>query len=172
MAMGDALTGLGNRRQLDTTLAQILSDAQRADLPVSCLMLDVDHFKRFNDSFGHDAGDVVLREVGAALRDSVRDRELAFRYGGEEFLVLLPGLDAQQAAERAEHIRERVAGLTLDYNGVRLGAVSVSVGVAAMPVHCTADRLVQTADAALLRAKAHGRDRVEVAAKRENKNAA
>ena len=172
MAMGDALTGLGNRRQLDATLAQVVSDAQRAALPVSCLMADVDHFKRFNDSFGHDAGDVVLREVGAALRDSVRDRELAFRYGGEEFLILLPGLDVQQAAARAEHIRDRVAGLNLDYNGTRLGAVSVSVGVATMPVHCTADRLVQTADAALLRAKAHGRDRVEVATTRKDRNAA
>jgi diguanylate cyclase (GGDEF)-like protein len=172
MAMGDALTGLGNRRQLDATLAQVLSDAQRAELPVSCLMLDVDHFKRFNDSFGHDAGDAVLREVGAALRDSVRERELAFRYGGEEFLILLPGLDAQQAAARADQIRERVAGLTLDYNGTRLGAVSVSVGVAAMPVHCTADRLVQAADAALLRAKLHGRDRVEVAATRHGRNVA
>ena len=172
MAMGDALTGLGNRRQLDATLQHVLSDAQRADQPVSCLMVDVDHFKRFNDSFGHDAGDLVLREVGAVLSGAVRDGELAFRYGGEEFMILLPGLETEPAAVRAEQIRGLVAALGIDHEGARLGAVNVSVGIATAPIHCPMDRLVQTADAALLRAKANGRDRIEVAAAREQRSAA
>ncbi|WP_066826278.1 diguanylate cyclase [Sphingomonas mali] len=172
MAMGDALTGLANRRQLDATLEDVLADGAHAKQPVSCLMVDVDHFKRFNDSFGHDAGDAVLREVGAVLRGAVREKELAFRYGGEEFLLLLPGLDAEQAAARAEEIRERIAGLCLIHEGVTLGPVSASAGIATAPVHCPIDRLVQAADAALLRAKARGRDRVEVATVRGSRSAA
>ena len=135
-------------------------------------MVDVDHFKQFNDSFGHDAGDAVLREVGAVLGGAVRDKELAFRYGGEEFLLLLPGLDADRASARAEHIRERIASLCLIHEGVTLGPVRASIGLATAPVHCTTDRLVQTADAALLRAKAQGRDRVEVATIRSDRGAA
>jgi diguanylate cyclase (GGDEF)-like protein len=172
MAMGDALTGLGNRRQLDATLDQVLADAGRSNRPVSCLMVDVDHFKRFNDDFGHDAGDVVLRAVGAALSAAVRDKELAFRYGGEEFMVLMPGCDVDQASARAQYIRERIAELDLIHQGERLRKVTISVGVATAPIHCPADRLVQTADAALLRAKANGRDRAEVAMARADHQAA
>lgn len=172
MAMGDALTGLGNRRQFDATIDQMLADAERLEQPISCLMLDVDHFKRFNDSFGHDAGDAVLREVGAILRSAVRDQELAFRYGGEEFLLLLPGLDAQQAAARAEQIRVKIASLGLRHGDIALGPIRASVGVATAPLICTADRLVQTADAALLRAKAQGRDRLEIATGRRDFGAA
>jgi len=167
MAMGDALTGLGNRRQLDATLDDVLADARWSQRPISCLMVDVDHFKQFNDSFGHDAGDAVLREVGAALAAAVRDKELAFRYGGEEFMVLLPGCDVDQAVARAQHIRERIASLDLIHGGKKLRTVAISAGVATAPIHCTVERLVQTADAALLRAKANGRDRVEVATVRD-----
>ncbi|QNE33011.1 diguanylate cyclase [Sphingomonas sp. NBWT7] len=166
MAMGDALTGLANRRQLDSSVGQILSVADQMGGIVSCLMIDVDHFKRFNDTFGHDAGDAVLQEVGAVLRGAVRDKELAFRYGGEEFLVLLPRVDLAQAMERAELIRTRIFALRLVHEGQQLGAVQASVGVATAPLHCAPGRLVQTADAALLRAKAQGRDRVVVAAQR------
>jgi len=172
MAMGDALTGLANRRQLDATIAQVLAEADRTRQPISCLMVDVDHFKRFNDSFGHDAGDAVLREVGAVLGGAVRDKELAFRYGGEEFLLLLPGLDADRAVVRADQIRERIAGLCLIHEGVTLGPVRASIGLATAPFHCATDRLVQTADAALLRAKAQGRDRVEVATVRSERGVA
>lgn len=172
MAMGDALTGLANRRQLDMSLDQVLADAERQARPISCLMIDVDHFKKFNDQFGHDAGDLVLREVGAVLRSAVRDTELAFRYGGEEFLILLPDLDSEGAIERAEEIRQRVASLTLVHEGLALGAIHVSLGVASSPLHCPIERLVQAADAALLRAKAEGRDRVSVAAARRTQNAA
>ena len=172
MALGDALTGLANRRQLDATLENTLSRAQRDQQSISCLMVDVDHFKQFNDSFGHDAGDAVLREVGAVLRGAVRDKELAFRYGGEEFLLLLPGLEAGEAVSRAEIIRQRIADLRVIHDGKALGTVHVSVGIASAPCHCPADQLVRTADAALLRAKAQGRDRVVIATARKVRSAA
>lgn len=172
MAMGDALTGLANRRHLDMTLAVVLADAARQQQPVTCLMADVDRFKGFNDRFGHDAGDLVLREVGAVFRGAVRDAELAFRYGGEEFLVLLPGLSADQALARAEQIRQRVGALELAHEGHSLGNVSLSIGLATTPQHCPPDRLVAAADSALLRAKSAGRDRVEVAASRSQQSAA
>jgi diguanylate cyclase (GGDEF)-like protein len=163
MALADPLTGLSNRRHLDATLALQLAEADRLDQPVSCLMIDVDHFKRFNDVFGHEAGDAVLRAVGGVLRRSVREAGLAFRYGGEEFLLLLPAMTADQATRRAEQIRDRVRALRVDHDGRELGAITVSVGVASAPGHCLSARLVETADAALLRAKQAGRDRVVVA---------
>jgi diguanylate cyclase (GGDEF)-like protein len=172
MAMCDALTGLANRRQLSLSFKQLLARADQTKQPITCLMIDVDHFKQFNDDFGHNAGDLVLREVGAVLRGVVREKELAFRYGGEEFLLLLPGLDTELATARAEQIRDRIAGLSLSHEGVALGPVHASVGLATSPTHCSAERLVQAADAALLRAKAEGRDRVTVAAVRSHKSAA
>lgn len=162
MAMADPLTGLANRRQLEAVLAS-LAGAESAANPVSALMLDVDHFKRFNDEFGHEAGDEVLRAVGAALSDATRGGGLAFRYGGEEFVVLMPGLDCDRAANRANEIRSRVAALDVRLDGRALGPVTVSIGVAAAPDHGPVEGLVQTADAALLRAKGAGRDRVVAA---------
>lgn len=172
MAMADPLTGLANRRQLDNVLEIQLAEAQRLGQSISCLMLDVDHFKRFNDAFGHDAGDAVLREVGAVLKSLTREHGLAFRYGGEEFLLLMPGLDADLAAARAEEIRTRIGTLRLTHDGQELGPVTASIGVSSAPAHCTIDRLVQTADAALLRAKAEGRDRVLIASTRKERSAA
>ncbi len=167
MAMDDALTGLANRRQLDATLEHELDLSVRSAQPISCVILDVDNFKRFNDSFGHDAGDAVLREVGVVLRGAVREKELVFRYGGEEFLILLPGVDKDKAIARAEEIRERIGSLNLIHEGTALGSVTASAGVATAPAHCSADRLVPTADAALLRAKEQGRDRIVVATARK-----
>ncbi len=158
MAMADVLTGLGNRRQLEERLPALL-----ATTPISCLMIDVDHFKRFNDTHGHDAGDAVLRAVGKVLTDSTRGSGDAFRYGGEEFIVLLP-LPADRAIARAEGIRARIAELALHHDGHALGRVTISIGLAAIPEHTTPDKLVAAADAALLCAKESGRDRVEIAA--------
>jgi diguanylate cyclase (GGDEF)-like protein len=163
MAMADPLTGLPNRRQLETMLETQLAASARDDVPISCAMIDVDHFKRFNDEHGHDAGDAVLRAVGQALCQSVRENNLVFRYGGEEFTILMPGLDADKAAERAEEIRGVIAGLRVHHEGSELGPTSISLGVATAPTHCTPDRLLQTADAALLRAKRAGRDQVVLA---------
>ena len=164
LALTDPLTALANRRQLDAMLEEQLDKAYRSGQPIGCLMLDVDHFKRFNDTFGHEAGDAVLREVGKLLRSAVRDPELAFRYGGEEFTLLLPGLDAAGAAARAEELRGRVAGLRTTHGGTDLGPITVSSGGSCAPEVCRYGRLLQAADAALLEAKARGRDRVAVAA--------
>lgn len=164
MAMADPLTGLANRRHLDAVLGLELAAGER---PLSCLMMDVDHFKRINDSFGHDAGDAVLREVGATLKGSSREGALAFRFGGEEFLLLLPGLSLDQAYERAEEVRGRIAAMRIEHEGKDLGTITASFGVSSTPEVCGADKLVQTADAALLRAKAAGRNRVVAADRRQ-----
>lgn len=163
MAMADPLTGLANRRQLEVALAYRLAEADKLGLPISCLMLDVDHFKRFNDEFGHDAGDVVLRAVGDLLKHSTREGDLAFRYGGEEFLLLMPGLGAEKAVQRAEELRSRIGMLRVEHGGHKLGPITASLGVATAPELCGFDELIRTADVALLRAKAAGRDRVVLA---------
>jgi diguanylate cyclase (GGDEF)-like protein len=157
LAMADPLTTLANRRHLDLVLSEYAAKPER---PVSCIMLDIDHFKRFNDEHGHEAGDLVLRAVGQTLKESVRAGDLAFRYGGEEFLLLLPDTDARQAYARAEQMRLRIAAIMLSFEGRDLGAVTVSAGVASAPEQCGSERLLQVADAALLSAKRGGRDRV------------
>ena len=159
----DALTGLFNRRFLEESLQRELSRVQRSGKPLAAIMIDVDHFKRFNDTFGHDAGDLVLREVGALLRRQVRGSDIACRYGGEEFLILLPEAPLAQARERAERLRQAVHELQPVQNGRALGTITISLGVALFPDHGdTPESLVQAADAALYQAKKAGRDRVVV----------
>jgi diguanylate cyclase (GGDEF)-like protein len=172
MALADPLTGLANRRHLDAVLDLHLAEAERQQRPIGCIMLDVDHFKHFNDDFGHDAGDWVLRAVGSLLANATRESGLAFRHGGEEFLLLLPGFDVDQSARRAEEIRARIAALDLRHDGVSLGPVTASLGVASAPDRCAFDQMVRAADSALLRAKEAGRDRVVVAEPRRNAQAA
>jgi diguanylate cyclase (GGDEF)-like protein len=172
MAMADALTGLSNRRRFDTVFAAQASDAEHMDHPLTCLAVDIDHFKRFNDEFGHEAGDVVLRSVGAILNEATREDGLAFRLGGEEFVLLLPGFDIDRALGRAEQIRQRIRDLRVEHRGRELGPVTASFGLAAFPDHGRAHLLARTADAALLRAKADGRDRVAIASRREVDSAA
>jgi diguanylate cyclase (GGDEF)-like protein len=164
MAMTDPLTGLANRRRLDVLLAARLADAERTGDPIACIMLDVDHFKRFNDEFGHDAGDTVLREIGALLRHAGGAGFGASRYGGEEFALLLPGYDAERARGHAEAIRERVRALRVRHDGHELGPVTVSLGVASVPEHGVPGGLLRAADLALRAAKRAGRDRVVIAA--------
>jgi diguanylate cyclase (GGDEF)-like protein len=161
LAMADPLTTLANRRHLDVVLSELTASPER---PVSCIMVDIDHFKRVNDEHGHEAGDAVLRVVGETLRKAVRQGDLAFRYGGEEFLLLLTDVDAPQAIARAEDLRARIAGLHLRADGQDLAPISISAGVATAPLQCAPEQLVQAADAALLRAKRAGRDRVVSAA--------
>jgi diguanylate cyclase (GGDEF)-like protein len=172
MAMADALTGLPNRRQFDVMFNTLVTEAQRNATPLTCLMVDIDHFKRFNDSFGHDAGDAVLRAVGAVLSDGLRENGHAFRLGGEEFVVLMPDFNLDQALGRAVHIQRRIQDLHIDHRGRELGAITASFGLATYPDHGRADRLLQTADAALLRAKTEGRNRVLVATMRDAASAA
>jgi diguanylate cyclase (GGDEF)-like protein len=164
MAMSDPLTGLANRRQLETVLEPRLTQAGRDNECISCIMLDVDHFKHFNDQFGHDAGDAVLRAVGELLRKSTRDND-AFRYGGEEFVLLLPGMGTKQAVVRAEEIRNGIESLRIEHRGYELGSITASLGVATAPDQCAFRNLVQIADTALLRAKEAGRNRVMLAQK-------
>jgi diguanylate cyclase (GGDEF)-like protein len=171
MAMADALTGLPNRRQFDAMLQTLVSEAERSLTPLACLMVDIDHFKRFNDNYGHDAGDAVLRGVGNVLADALRENGHAFRLGGEEFVVLMPGFSLDQALGRAAQIQRRIQDLRIEHRGKELGTITASFGLAAYPDHGRADRLLQTADAALLRAKTEGRDRILVATMRDGASA-
>jgi len=160
-AMHDNLTGLYNRHYVEEWFGLELRRAQRHGRPIAAIMLDVDHFKRFNDSFGHEAGDLVLRELAGALRRSTRGSDVASRYGGEEFLVLLPECPLDAALRKAEQLREEVAKLELRYDGRPLGPVSVSLGVASFPDHAKESaELLRRADEALYLAKQAGRNRV------------
>jgi len=172
MAMVDPLTGLANRRSFEAALPLHSAEASRMEQPISFLMIDVDYFKRFNDEFGHECGDAVLCEVGRVIRGCTRTDDLAFRYGGEEFSVLLPGVGPDQAVTRAEEIRTRISDLRVKHEGRELGPITISAGVASFPAHCAAERLVPLADRALLQAKAHGRNCVEIAQLKESRAAA
>jgi diguanylate cyclase (GGDEF)-like protein len=159
----DPLTGLFNRRYLDDSLQRELRRATRKGRPLAILMLDLDHFKRFNDTFGHDAGDTLLRHLGSFLQSYIRADDLAFRYGGEEFVVILPEATLDSARQRAEQLVRDFRRLDVQYHGTTLGPLTVSVGLAAFPDQGnTAEAVLRAADQALYRAKAEGRDRVVV----------
>jgi diguanylate cyclase (GGDEF)-like protein/PAS domain S-box-containing protein len=163
-AIRDRLTGLFNRRYLDETLPRELHRCQRQGKPLTTAMLDVDHFKRFNDHYGHDAGDAVLRAVGDLLNRSLRVGDLACRYGGEELTLILPDATADAAWARLDRMRQDIMALRVLYQGGELPAITVSIGIAAAQVgDLDAAALLARADAALYRAKASGRNRVTVA---------
>jgi len=160
-AMRDKLTGLYNRHYVEEWFGQELRRAQRHGRPIAAIMLDIDHFKRFNDTFGHEAGDLVLRELAGVLGRSTRGSDIASRYGGEEFLVLLPECAFDAARSKAEQLREEIARLELRYDDQPLGPVTVSLGVAAFPDHAKeSEELLRCADDALYLAKQTGRNRV------------
>ncbi len=160
-AMHDTLTGLYNRRYVEEWFGLELRRAQRHGRPIAAVMLDIDHFKRFNDSFGHEAGDLVLQEVASALRRSTRGSDVASRYGGEEFLLLLPECPLDAALRKAEQMLGEIAKLEIRYDGQPLGPVTVSLGVAAFPDHAKESaKLLRHADEALYLAKQAGRNRV------------
>jgi len=163
-AIRDPLTGLFNRRYMEETLERELRRAERRKVPLGVIMFDLDHFKKFNDTFGHPAGDVVLREIGAFLQTRVRVEDIACRYGGEEFLVILPEASLKDTLKRARQLREGIKQLHVRYHDQALGAVTVSLGVAVFPDHgSTTEAILRVADAALYRAKQEGRDRVVTA---------
>lgn len=160
----DALTGLYNRRFLDETLALEEQRARRNGVSVGIVMLDIDHFKQFNDTYGHDAGDALLRELGSFLRTQVREGDTACRYGGEEFTLILPGTDFESCRLRAETLRRKVAGVEIEYHGRKLGPITLSLGIAIYPQHGRSWReVLKAADRALYRAKKSGRNRVALA---------
>jgi len=160
----DPLTGLFNRRFMEESLERELQRAVRSREPVTLLMLDLDHFKKFNDTYGHPAGDALLRTFGQFLAQRVRGHDLACRYGGEEFLIILAGTSAEDARARADALRAESRELGVRRAEQVLGGVTFSVGVATYPTHGdNRERLIAAADQALYRAKAEGRDRVVIA---------
>jgi diguanylate cyclase len=158
----DALTGLANRRALEEFLRSAQIAAMETGAPLSILMIDIDHFKRFNDSHGHQVGDQVLRLVAKVLQDSVRDVDLAARYGGEELIAALPGANLDVCADVAERLRRRIseARLTRRSTGREIGSVTVSIGVAQFRLAESAEAMIERCDRGLYQAKRAGRDRV------------
>jgi diguanylate cyclase len=156
----DALTGLANRRSLEAFLRSAQIAAMEAGTPLSILMIDIDHFKQFNDSYGHQVGDQVLRLVGRVLQESVRDCDLAARYGGEELMAILPGAPLETCAEVAERIRRRIseARLTRRATGEEVSSLTVSIGVAQFRMAESADGMIERCDRALYQAKRSGRN--------------
>jgi len=157
----DPLTGLFNRRHFDAALKRELARARRKNVPVSLVLVDIDHFKRVNDDYGHAIGDAVLRTIAQQLRLGIREGDIACRYGGEEMVLLLPECTAADASKRAEAIRVALAAITPNPEGEGPETVTASFGVAAYPVHAQdAEALFWAADKALYRAKQYGRNRV------------
>ncbi|MBI5752685.1 MAG: diguanylate cyclase [Hydrogenophilales bacterium] len=160
-ATRDPLTGLHNRRFLEETLALEEMRAKRRGAPIGLMVLDVDHFKRFNDSFGHDAGDALLRALGRAIRSQVRKGDIPCRFGGEEFVIVLPGADLDITVARAEALRLAVRELNVRHGEQALGPITVSIGVACYPRHgANCQAVLKVADQALYAGKHAGRDRV------------
>ena len=160
----DPLTGLFNRRYLEETLQREIRRSVRSEQSLGVLMLDLDHFKKFNDTYGHDAGDAVLRETATFLSKSVRAEDVVCRFGGEEFVIILPVADLHATQARGEKIRSKLRELTVLHQGQSLGMITASIGVAALPEHGTSpSALLEAADSALYRAKREGRDRVVLA---------
>jgi diguanylate cyclase (GGDEF)-like protein len=162
LSLTDALTGLANRRRFVTVLEQAFSHSQRQATPLGLIMADIDHFKKINDSYGHQSGDKVLTALAALLKTLTDDNILAARYGGEEFVLILPGNPLETAVGEAERLRRQIESLT--FSGILANLrLTASFGVAAFPhaaIH-TMDQLVWEADEALYRAKRNGRNRVE-----------
>lgn len=160
----DPLTGLFNRRFMEESFERELRRAARCGENATLLMVDIDHFKQFNDTFGHQAGDALLRGLGDFLSQRIRGQDVACRYGGEEFALILAGASGDVASKRAERLREELKELTVRHAGQTLGRVTLSIGIAVFPDHgSTVDELLRLADQALYRAKTEGRDRVIVA---------
>jgi diguanylate cyclase (GGDEF)-like protein len=157
----DPLTGLYNRRYLEESLTRELARCDRVNKPLSVLMIDLDHFKRFNDTHGHDGGDALLTHAGRVFQAHCRAEDIACRYGGEEFTLILPEVDAERARQRAEEIRLAVEKLDVQHRRERLSSVTTSIGVGTFPDNARAmDELLRRADAALYKAKQQGRNRV------------
>ncbi|MGQ9688586.1 MAG: diguanylate cyclase [Desulfobaccales bacterium] len=163
-AIRDPLTGLFNRRYLEVTLERELSRMRRQDAPLGVVMLDVDHFKRFNDTYGHEAGDALLKSLGSFLKTHVRREDIPCRFGGEEFVLVLPSTPLEVLSQRAEELRRGVEQLKVLFEGRSLGKVTVSLGLAVFPVHGdSGEALLRAADLALYKAKESGRNRLVMA---------
>jgi len=157
----DPLTGLFNRRYMEESLEREFSRANRNKSTVAIVMMDLDHFKKFNDTFGHQAGDALLRTLGDFLKRNTRGQDICCRYGGEEFALVLTDSTFEGAIQRSEILRKQIKQLSVEYAGQLLGAISASMGVASFPEHgSTMGDVLRAADQALYCAKREGRDRV------------
>lgn len=160
----DHLTGVFNRRYMEETLERELLRAARKELSLGIMMLDVDGFKRFNDTYGHAAGDAILRKLGNFLVEHFRGEDIASRYGGDEFIVVLPDASLEATLDRAERLCEQVRHFKVEFDGQTLDEITLSLGVAHFPVDgSTSAALLKAVDAALYRAKHAGRGRVVAA---------
>jgi diguanylate cyclase len=161
-SLTDPLTGLGNRKYFDRMIEMAVQNALASNEPLSLLMFDIDHFKSFNDSYGHLTGDQVLRLVGQSLKQTIKGQDITARYGGEEFAVVLPNTAIRQALTVADHIRRAVMAKELKKKstGEILGRVTISVGASMLKQGDDTDALIERADACLYAAKRNGRNRV------------
>jgi len=167
LSIRDPLTELFNRRYMEEALAQELHRTKRNAAQLAVIMIDIDHFKQFNDNFGHDGGDAILRALGAFFKKHVRGSDIACRYGGEEFMLILSPSTAEGARLRAEKIREDASLLSVSHANRNLGAITLSLGVAIFPDHASeAAAMVKAADLALYQAKRGGRNRVVMCAEK------
>ncbi len=162
-SMIDPLTGLYNRRAMEEWFDRDIGNALRAERPMAVLLMDVDHFKRFNDRFGHECGDIALRELSAMLRRTLRREDIVCRFGGEEFVLLLQDTDPAAAAAVAETLRRNAESMNVCLQGQSLEPLTVSIGIASLGAHgLCSEELLRQADRALYRAKANGRNQVAV----------
>ncbi|KTD57184.1 regulatory protein (GGDEF domain) [Legionella sainthelensi] len=169
-SMRDPLTGLYNRRYLEDFLLKQIHQSERTKSPISLLMLDLDHFKKINDTYGHDAGDVALKELGKILHEDIRVGDVAARYGGEEFIVAFYNTDEKTIKTRAESIREAVSRLQIKYGAQPVGPITISIGVAVYPADGrTTTELIESADKALYFAKTNGKNRIVLYSEIENR---
>jgi diguanylate cyclase len=161
-SLTDPMTGLANRKYFDEALQRAIAEAGARSEPLSLLMIDIDHFKRFNDTYGHLTGDQVLRLVAASLKQNVKGQDIAARYGGEEFAVILPNTVLRSAVTVGDHIRRAAMSKELikRSTGELLGRITLSVGAATLHHGDTAQSLIERADACLYAAKRNGRNRV------------
>jgi diguanylate cyclase (GGDEF)-like protein len=162
-AIRDPLTGIFNRRYLEETLTREFARAQRERYNISFMLMDIDHFKKFNDLYGHATGDMVLKTLADFMTSRIRTADIPCRMGGEEFLLVLPGMPDEKAHQRAELFREQIQSIPIPYGDENL-TLTVSIGVASYPKNGeTWDVLYQAMDKALYRAKEKGRNRIEAA---------
>jgi len=159
----DSLSGLFNRRYMEESLQREIQRATRKQSSIGIVMADIDHFKKFNDTYGHAAGDMCVSEIGKLFQQKVRASDIAYRYGGEEFVLIFPESSVDDTFKRAEMLRQAIKGLKLVFQGQFIGSITISMGVAVYPNHgATLDDLLHAADASLYKAKQEGRNRVVV----------
>jgi diguanylate cyclase (GGDEF)-like protein len=164
LSVRDPLTGLFNRRYLAESLGRELARSQRRNLQVAVMTFDLDHFKAFNDNYGHAAGDAVLEAFARMLQSNSRNEDIACRQGGEEFVLIMPEMALDVAERRAQEMMHTLASISIVHEGQALPSITTSIGIAIFPDHGkSADRLLAQADQALYRAKSLGRNRAEIA---------